>query len=237
MAEDAVRCEPVSAGKFPANRENNREFCGFRPLRAQIAVGLAVNSVTCVRIPYAMELGNFLGVLGRIFRETGNILAHTKHGRRAYKEPMVRQRGMDDCHDHASRAPTLALATMVRQSGHDRTLSRALPQLRPDPRGAIGRQAHYRYRSDGVRLVALQSPSPRASPSACAKASATPAASRSSFPCIPSRKPADGRLRRSTVISPISAWSKCSTVIRSMASCSRPAATRPRQRRSWRRRR
>ena len=33
---------------------------------------------------------------------------------------------------------------------------------------------------------------------------------------------------------PISAWSRCCSAIRSMASCSPPAATRPRRRRSWR---
>jgi hypothetical protein len=32
---DAARCEPVSASKFPdIYRENNREFCGFRPSAA-----------------------------------------------------------------------------------------------------------------------------------------------------------------------------------------------------------
>ena len=31
LAEDAVRCEPVSAPKFPANREINREFFDFGP--------------------------------------------------------------------------------------------------------------------------------------------------------------------------------------------------------------
>ena len=34
LADDAVRCEPVSAVKFPANREINREFCRIRPSTA-----------------------------------------------------------------------------------------------------------------------------------------------------------------------------------------------------------
>jgi len=34
MVEDAVGCEPVSASKFPANREINREFRRIRPLDA-----------------------------------------------------------------------------------------------------------------------------------------------------------------------------------------------------------
>ena len=57
------------------------------------------------------------------------------------------------------------------------------------------------------------------SPSACARAFATPAASRSSFPSIRSRRPASGRPRRSTAISPISAWSRCCSAIRSTAWC------------------
>jgi hypothetical protein len=28
---DAARIEPVSTGKFPVNREKNREFCGNKP--------------------------------------------------------------------------------------------------------------------------------------------------------------------------------------------------------------
>ena len=54
---------------------------------------------------------------------------------------------------------------------------------------------------------------------ACARASATPAASRSNSRCIRSRRPASGRPRRSTATSPISAWSKSCTAIRSTAWC------------------
>ena len=46
-----------------------------------------------------------------------------------------------------------------------------------------------------------------------------PAASRSSFRCIRFRRPASGRPRRSIAISPISAWSKCCSAIRSTAWC------------------
>ena len=59
----------------------------------------------------------------------------------------------------------LALAIVVRQSrqsGHDRALSRALPQLRPDPRRAHLRQADHRHRADRLRLEPVQPPSPRA---------------------------------------------------------------------------
>ena len=64
-----------------------------------------------------------------------------------------------------------------------------------------------------------------------------PAASRSNSRAIRSRRPASGRPRRSTATSPISAWSRCCTAIRSTAWCSPPAATRPRRPASWRRRR
>ena len=45
------------------------------------------------------------------------------------------------------------------------------------------------------------------------------AASRSNSPAIRSRKPASARPPRSTATLPISAWSRCSTAIRSTASC------------------
>ena len=57
------------------------------------------------------------------------------------------------------------------------------------------------------------------SPSASARAFTTPAALPSNFRSIPSRRPASGRPRRSTATSPISAWSRCSTAIRSTAWC------------------
>ena len=57
LAEDAVRCEPVSAGKFSANRENNREFCRIRPYRAIFARRQPANSMACREIAYATEQG------------------------------------------------------------------------------------------------------------------------------------------------------------------------------------
>ena len=115
-----------------------------------------------------------------------------------------------------------ALAALVRQSGqsrHDRALSRALSQLRPDQRRSF---------APASRSSASRRPAPTCRPataiisnwpSACARASATPAASPSSSPAIRSRRPASGRPRRSTATSPISAWSRCCTAIRSTAWC------------------
>ena len=100
---------------------------------------------------------------------------------------------------------------LVRQPGqprHDRALPRALHELGTEARGAAGRQADHRHRAVGLGPVAVQPPSPRARRIACAKASAKPAASRSSFPCTRSRKPASARPRRSTAICAISGWSR-----------------------------
>ncbi len=56
------------------------------------------------------------------------------------------------------------------------------------------------------------------------------------FPMHPIQETGSVRPRRSTAILPISAWSRCCSDTRSMASCSPPAATRPRRRPSWQRR-
>ena len=115
-----------------------------------------------------------------------------------------------------------ALAALVRQpgqSGHDRALSRALSQLRPDQQGAALRQADHRHRADRLGPVALQPPSSRAGAPRARRHPRRPAASRSSFRAIRSRRPASGRPRRSTATSPISAWSRCCTAIRSTAWC------------------
>jgi hypothetical protein len=60
-----------------ANREINREFCGFRASCADFAPSQRVNSVACSKIPYATEQGIFLKVSGKIFGVTGNSRAKT----------------------------------------------------------------------------------------------------------------------------------------------------------------
>ena len=64
--------------------------------------------------------------------------------------------------DDQEEIPFAGMVQQPRQSGHDRALSGALPELRPDPRGAAVRQAADRHRADRLRPVALQPPSPRA---------------------------------------------------------------------------
>jgi hypothetical protein len=69
LAEDAVHCEPVSAPKFPANREFNREFCRFRPSsRFSCLINPPIQP-----IPYATEQGTSKHVSGKIFRGTGKL--------------------------------------------------------------------------------------------------------------------------------------------------------------------
>ena len=114
------------------------------------------------------------------------------------------------------KAPTASNAACAAANGstrrairHGGALSRALHELRADPGRAAQQPADHRHRPDRQRPVALQPPPSRPRRAACATASATPAASRSSSRSIPSRRPASGRPRRSTATSPISAWSRC----------------------------
>ena len=53
------RQKPVSATEFPATRENNREFCGFRRLRAQIDVRPARKFSDLQRNSLRNRTGNF----------------------------------------------------------------------------------------------------------------------------------------------------------------------------------
>ena len=71
MVADAVRVEPVSTAKFPANREKNREFC-------RIAVSVDSETVNnCAvaeipkRIPYSTEQGIILAEQGILARKQG----------------------------------------------------------------------------------------------------------------------------------------------------------------------
>src|SRR6516162_2761726 len=45
VVADAVTVEPVSATKFPANRENNREFCRFRSESEILVASRLANSI------------------------------------------------------------------------------------------------------------------------------------------------------------------------------------------------
>ena len=91
-----------------------------------------------------------------------------------------------------------------------------------------GGPADHRHRPDGHRPRALQPPPPRAGQ---ARQGRHPGRRRRR-PRVPGPPDPGGRQApdrdRSTATSPTSGSSRCSTAIRSTASCSRPAATRPR---------
>ena len=57
MVAHAVQCEPVSAAKFPANREKNREFLHFIPFCGKRALVRSMMSRLFDRIPYSPEQG------------------------------------------------------------------------------------------------------------------------------------------------------------------------------------
>src|SRR3984893_5000849 len=66
-------------GRFPANRENNREFYENRAVWRKIVGKNAAKSVSCRAIPYKMKqginsrrTGNLLSRAGNLLRLTGN---------------------------------------------------------------------------------------------------------------------------------------------------------------------
>src|ERR1700737_5608095 len=68
-----------SAGRFPTNRENNREFYENRAVWGKIIRKNAAKSVSCRAIPYKMKqginscrTGNLLSRAGNLLRLTGN---------------------------------------------------------------------------------------------------------------------------------------------------------------------
>src|SRR5450759_1073126 len=71
MVADAVRYEPVSTLKFPANREKNREFRRIRPLSAILKADTRANSKACSEIPYATEQGIISAEQGILAQEQG----------------------------------------------------------------------------------------------------------------------------------------------------------------------
>jgi hypothetical protein len=64
MVEDAVDLEPVSAFKFPANREINRGFCKIQRSATNLRAWTPANPMACSEIPYAAEQGIFVQELG-----------------------------------------------------------------------------------------------------------------------------------------------------------------------------
>src|SRR5262245_26970412 len=64
--------------KFPANRENNREFRRIRPSTAIFVSDQRPDSIACSQIPYAAEQGIFAAITGNFFGITGNLIERGK---------------------------------------------------------------------------------------------------------------------------------------------------------------
>jgi hypothetical protein len=71
LAADAVGIELVSISKFPANRENNREFRQIRTLCKILKANTRANSKAFSQIPYAKEQGIFSAEQGFLAQEQG----------------------------------------------------------------------------------------------------------------------------------------------------------------------
>jgi hypothetical protein len=71
MVADAVLVEPVSAPKFPANREIIREFRQIRLLRAILHADTRANSKASSKIPYSAEQGIISAEQGILVQEQG----------------------------------------------------------------------------------------------------------------------------------------------------------------------
>src|SRR5262245_32337398 len=86
VVADAVGFERVSASRFPANREINRECYQIRPPSGILAAGNRTDSIPCDRIPYGTEEGFFCGISGDFFYGTGKIFFPNRQLRAADRE-------------------------------------------------------------------------------------------------------------------------------------------------------
>jgi hypothetical protein len=71
--EEAVRVEPVSIPKFPANREKNREFFNFRAKSPLRGPGTRNDSADLERNFLLNGTGNFCKGTGNLNARTGNL--------------------------------------------------------------------------------------------------------------------------------------------------------------------
>ncbi len=71
----AVAVEPVSTGKFPANRETNREFCKLVASGAPETANNGVVAGLPMQIPCSTEQGIILADQGILAREQEILLA------------------------------------------------------------------------------------------------------------------------------------------------------------------
>ena len=78
MVADAVQVEPVSAAKFPANREKNREFRKIVASRAPEIRNSGLGTGLLTQIPYSTEQGIILAEQGILTREQGILLTRAR---------------------------------------------------------------------------------------------------------------------------------------------------------------
>jgi hypothetical protein len=77
--EEGVSSEPVSAWRFPGNREKCRELRCFRPRRRRSAPKTQPISVTCKAIPWTMEQGIFSARSGKAHQAIAAIREFALH--------------------------------------------------------------------------------------------------------------------------------------------------------------
>ena len=75
VVEDAVVFEPVSAAKFPANREKNREFCRIAFSAVSQTLNNGARTGLPMRIPYSTQQGIILAEQGSLAKEQGILSA------------------------------------------------------------------------------------------------------------------------------------------------------------------
>ena len=78
MVADAVQVEPVSAAKFPANREKNREFRKIVASRAPEIRNNGLGTGLLTQIPYSTEQGIMLPEQGILTIEQGVLLTRAE---------------------------------------------------------------------------------------------------------------------------------------------------------------
>jgi hypothetical protein len=78
LAADAVVVERVSAAKFPANREKNREYLRTHLFSEILKAYTRATSAAYSVIPYATEQGTFSAEQGILAQEQGILSGKSK---------------------------------------------------------------------------------------------------------------------------------------------------------------
>jgi hypothetical protein len=106
MVADAVGCEPVSASKFPATREINREFRRISLLSAILKADTRANSEACKKFP-TQQNRDFLRKNWEFARENRDDFA--KVGQIDDREHSNPKEASDDDHAHPQHRSSFCL--------------------------------------------------------------------------------------------------------------------------------